>query len=66
MKLFQYAIMWLPNEQQKKEGQKDKLIKDVTSIVAADERAANILAAKQIPSEYDDQLDQIQIALRPF
>lgn len=66
MKLFQYAIMWLPNEQQKKDGQKEKLIKDITSIMANDDKAANILAAKQIPDEYDNQLDQIQIALRPF
>lgn len=66
MKLFQYAIIWHPNEQQKKDGQVDILVKDITSILAADERTANILAAKQIPAEYDNQLSQIDIALRPF
>jgi hypothetical protein len=66
MKLFQYAIIWLPNEQQKKDGQKERLIKDITSILAVDDQTARILVAKQIPDEYDNQLDQVQIALRPF
>lgn len=66
MKLFQYAIYWLPTEKQIKEGQKEKIIKDITSILAADDKTANILVAKQIPDEYDNQLDQVTIALRPF
>jgi len=66
MKLFQYAIIWEPTEAQVKEGQKPKLIIDITSIVAADDKSANMIAARAIPEEYISQLDQVKIALRPF
>lgn len=66
MKLYQYAILWEPTEAQAKEGQKPKLIVDITNTLAADDKAANIIASRAIPAEYVDQLDQVKIALRPF
>jgi hypothetical protein len=66
MKLFQYAIFWQPTEQQVKDGKKPILIQDIKSGLANDEKAIHLKAAKEIPEEYNDLLDQIQIAVRPF
>jgi hypothetical protein len=66
MKLYEYAIIWEPTEAQAKEGQKPKLVLDVTRTLATDEKSANIIASRAIPDEYVMQLDQIKIALRPF
>jgi len=35
-------------------------------MLAKEVSAVNLKAAKLIPDEYDDQLDQIQIAVRDF
>jgi hypothetical protein len=66
MTLFQYAILWHPTKKQIEEGEKSKLILPITDILAADVNQVNMLAAMSIPSEYKEQLDQIQIAVRPF
>lgn len=65
-KLFEYAIIWHPNHQQAKDGQKSKIVVQPTVVLAVDDRAASILAARAIPSEYQDSLDQVEIALHPF
>lgn len=66
-KLFQYVIIWNPTEKQiKDEGMKPKLVKDVTNVLAVDLASVNMQAAMNIPKEYSDQLDQVQIAVRPF
>lgn len=66
-KLFQYAVLWHPTEKQfKEEGKKSTVIVEPKTILATDQASANMSAAMQIPTEYKDQLDQIEIALRPF
>ncbi len=65
-KLFQYAIIWHPNEAEAKDGKKSKLISSPAYILATDQNAAQIAAAMNIPAEYKDNLEQIDIAIRPF
>jgi len=66
-KLFQYAIIWHPTEKQvKDEGTKSKLAKELTTILATDEKAVLMTASMNIPVEYKDQLDQVEIVVRPF
>lgn len=66
-RLFQYAVLWHPTEKQVKEdGNKSKLIVDLQTILAADQQSVMMTAAMAIPAEYKDQLDQIEIAVRPF
>ena len=65
MKLYQIAI--LAHEK----NEDDKIIKtdiitDVKSVVAKDEKTAAMMAARLIPSDYDDQLDNIEVLVRPF
>jgi len=66
MRLFQYAVLWHPNEAEHKEGKKSKILVEPTIILATDQNGAQLTAAMDIPQEYKTSLDQIEIALRPF
>lgn len=66
MKLFQFAILWHPTEQQRKDGQTDKVVKDVSTLLQKDQNTALLAIARLIPEEYSAQLDQVEIAIRPF
>jgi len=65
-KLFQSAILWHPTEEQVKAGKKSILISPLKTVLVADQHAALIMASREIPEEYIDQLDQVEIAVRPF
>jgi hypothetical protein len=66
-KLFQYAVLWHPTEKQmKEEGLKSKLIVNLKTILASDQSSANMAAAMDVPNEYRETLDQVEIAIRPF
>jgi hypothetical protein len=66
-KLYQYAVLWHPTEKQtKEEGAKSKLVVEIQTILASDSQSVMMTAAMSIPTEYKDQLDQIEIAVRPF
>jgi peptidase E len=69
-KLFEYCIIYhqLQTKEQKEKGeaQKSILVQDVKRIVARDEKAAQTMAARELPEEYLDKLDQVEIAIRPF
>jgi predicted RNase H-like nuclease (RuvC/YqgF family) len=67
LQLFQYAILWHPTEKQATDdGAKSKVITQITSILSNDDKSAAMAAAMQIPSEYKDNLEQIEIVVRPF
>lgn len=65
-KLFEYAIIWNPNGKQSKKGQKPKILVAPTTILQKSAEEVGVLAAREIPSKYLDQLEQIDIAVRPF
>lgn len=66
-RLFQYAILWHPTEKQiKDDGAKSKLIVQITNTLGVDANAVQLMAAMDIPAEYRTQLDQVEIAIRPF
>ena len=65
--LFEIAILWHPTDKQiKDDGAKTKLLAGPKTLLAKDQNAAQLSAAMEIPAEYKEQLDQIQIAIRPF
>ena len=70
MKLYEYAVIYnpLPTKDQSERGEKPKstLIVDVQRILSNNDKEAMMLAARAIPAEYTDKLDQVEIALRPF
>lgn len=66
MKLYEFAVIWNPTSDQAKEGKKSELIVAPTTILAKDDSAAFLQAARAIPAEKADELDQMDIAVRPF
>ncbi len=65
--LFQYAILWHPTEKQSKdEGLKSKVLQEPKIVLAADQSSAALSAAMEIPAEYKEKLDQVEIVIRPF
>jgi hypothetical protein len=70
MKLFEYAVIYNPaptkDQQERGEKPKSELIVDVTRVLSNNEKEAMMLAAREIPEEYTDKLDRVEIALRPF
>ena len=70
-KLFQYAVLWHPKEDNKTAGgttvtESSKILVEPTTVLASDEKSVGILAAKKIPDEYNEQLDQVEVLVRPF
>jgi len=65
-RLFQYAIIWHPTKDEAKTGTKSLLVQDIKTILATDDRSLLILASREIPSTYLNQLEQIEIVIRSF
>lgn len=66
MKIFEYAIILHPTRKAKEDGAPSKLVKEPTCILASDQNAALVLAARAIPEDLLDKLDRVEVAVRPF
>lgn len=70
MKLYEYAIIYNPLQTQAQrnngEAAKSVLVAGIKHLLANSEKEAQMLVAREIPSEYTDKLDRVEIALRPF
>ena len=64
MKLYQYAVIYLPKKDDEKE--KAKVIVPVTTAIAPDDATANIIAARSIPESFIGKLDEVSVVVRPF
>jgi hypothetical protein len=64
--LFEYVVVWHPNELQEKEGKKSTLVDGPKCMIAKEEKAVFMTAVSLLPTEYKDQLDQIDVIVRPF
>lgn len=62
--LFEYAIIWHPTEKEEKEGETAKILVDLKRVLAKDATIVHAIAARDIPSEYIDKINQIQILIR--
>ncbi len=66
-KLFEYAVLYHPRKKEKDEEEKaSKVIVDKVSVLASSEQEVSIMAARAIPPEYLDKLQEIEILVRPF
>jgi len=69
-KIFEFAIVHHPKNKRDAEGndvtEKSKIVVELTTVLAADENEALIQASRTIPDEYVDQLETLDIAIRPF
>ena len=64
MKLFQYAVIYHPKKDSKKD--ESELIVPITTMLAENDKAVALRAARAIPKDYEKELDQCEIAVRPF
>lgn len=63
-RIFEYAILLHPSCDDKV-GKTEMLVAP-TYVLANDQAAATILAARKIPEEHLDKLDRVEVAVRPF
>lgn len=70
MKLFEYAVIYNPKQTKKQDEEgvqaKSVLVVDVQRILARDAAEVTLIAARQIPEEYLDRLNQVDVVVRPF
>jgi hypothetical protein len=65
-KLFQYAIIWNPSKDQIKNGAVPMILVEPKTVLAKDDRSVLIMASREIPADKLNELDQIDIPVRPF
>jgi len=66
-KLFEYAVLYHPRKKEKDADEKRSvLITSPTTLLASDEKEVAILAARNIPEQYIDKLEDVEIVVRPF
>jgi hypothetical protein len=69
-KLYEYAVLHHPKAKRDVAGNeepvKSKIITDVTRVLAVTPEEVSIVAARTIPEEFLDRIDQIEIVVRPF
>ncbi len=68
-KVFEYVILF--HDKPTKVGDDvvqapSVLLVDVKRVVATSDKSVAIMAAREIPEEYVDRLDQIEVCVRPF
>jgi hypothetical protein len=70
-KLFEYAVIYHPKEKKDAAGnplesKKSLIVKDLERVLATSDKEVAMLAAKSIPDEYNDKLEDVEIVIRPF
>jgi hypothetical protein len=60
MKLFEYCVVYHPKTE------KHEIIVPITQVLASDLQKAMLLAARAIPEEYLNDLENIEVLCRPF
>lgn len=67
LKLFEYAVLLHPEtDKEGKESGKTTILKDLSRVLAKDDKQVGVIAAREIPNEHIDHLDRVEIVVRPF
>lgn len=67
LKVFEYLVLLHPaKDTEGKEVGKTTFVKDLSRILAKDEKQVGMLAAREIPADLMDELDRVEIIVRPF
>jgi hypothetical protein len=69
-KLYEYAVLFHPKatKEQKDSGvdPNSMIVLDPVTILAYDEKEAVMRVSRELPAEYMDKLQQVEIIIRPF
>lgn len=67
MKIFEFAAIYLPKQDgDKPNTERALIIVKPTTILAKDEKEALLKAARAVPEDYVENLDCVEIMVRPF
>lgn len=66
MKLFQYAIIKHPTDKEKENGKSSRLVVEVTTVLAENDKQATLMAGRAIPEAELKDIDRLEVAVRPF
>ncbi len=67
LRLFEYAMLLHPElDAEGKDKGKTVILKEMTCVLAKDDKQVGMLAAREIPAENMDHLDRVEIIVRPF
>jgi len=66
MRVYEYVIFLDPKKEEGKPEEKAKILVDRKTVLATSDKQAGIIASRDIPEEYIDRLEEIEVALRPF
>lgn len=67
LRMFEYAVILQPKED--KDGnliEQGEVIVNPTSVLAADEKQATLVASRSIPDNKMEELDRLTLVVRPF
>lgn len=65
-KIFEFAILLHPTQEESEKGVVSTLVKPPTVLVATSDREAAIRAAREVPPELISKMDRVEVAVRPF
>lgn len=70
-KLFEYALLYHPKPLKNSDGttteqKSTQLNGSVMTVLAGSDQEVSIIAARSIPVEYLDKLEDVEIVIRPF
>ena len=65
-KLFQYAVILHPSDDEVSEGKGSELVVELKTVLAMDDKQAAVLAGRDIPEQHLDKLNRLEVAVRPF
>lgn len=69
-RLFEYAVLFHPKIVKDAQGNEtqgpDTIVHKPAFVLAKDDKEVAMRAARMIPEEYLDRLDQVEIVIRPF
>jgi hypothetical protein len=69
-RIFEFAVLHHPKPKKAQDGEyvtdPSILIVQPKMVVAGDEKEVAIVAAREIPKEFIDKLNEVEIAVRPF
>lgn len=70
MKLFEFAVIYVPSEAQDSTqastAKKPTILVKPDVVLAKDAESVKLKAARMIPVEFEDELHNVQIVVRPF
>lgn len=66
LQLFDIAILFVPTDKQREEGQTEEVVVAPTTILAKSEQDALFQASFRVPEEFKTKTAQLEVAVRPF